>query len=332
MCNFNINVFENNLLISEEVSKIDISEKIEYIELNNVYINIKDGKTIIYTNQITNNTDVPYVQFILNDYNIEDSKFINSIEIQSCLLLNTFFPNIYYHWVFDILPQLKINDITKNTSCLTLPIKNRFQIDSLNYFAPNCKFYSNEGMYKINKLFISYPTTHFLMPKEFVFDFFRKNLEFSDVIYDKIYITRKKGFKRRILNEKKIIKYLESIHFKVYALEDISFKEQINIFKNAKIIISAHGSGLTNIIFSNPLCNLLEIYGPGCGERCFARIANKLGINYWALKINDLAYTNFYKKILYSIFPNMNPYHFRININLMKNFLNVYTEQNNIYL
>jgi hypothetical protein len=80
------------------------------------------------------------------------------------------------------------------------------------------------------------------------------------------------------------------------------------------------------------LCNIIEIYGPGCGERCFAKIAHKLGINYSALKIKDLAYVNIFEKIFYEFFPNKNPYHFRINISLLQNFLNTFRLKNNIIL
>jgi hypothetical protein len=332
MSKININIFEDDTLISEEISQVETSKKIEYIEINNAYVVIENENTIVYTNDIVNQNDISYIKFRPKKYMDDKNNFNKSIEIEKCILLNTYFPNIFYHWIYDIIPQLIINDISENTICITLPLKFSFQIDSLRYFAPNSKIYSDEGIYKINKLLISYPTTSLLMPKEFVFDFFRKKESFTNNLYSNIYISRKKGFKRRILNESSLIKYLKSIDFKVYALEDITFTEQINIFKSAKFIISAHGSGLTNIIFSSPLCNIIEIYGPGCGERCFAKIAHKLGINYSALRIKDLAYVNIFEKIFYEFFPNKNPYHFRINISLLQNFLNTFRLKNNIIL
>ena len=202
-----------------------------------------------------------------------------------------------------------------------MPLKYKYQQESLTYYAPNNKIYSDSGLYKIHKLFIAFPTTELLMPKNFVFNFFRKNEIFNETSFSKIYITRKRGFKRRILNEIKLIQYLKSIDFKIYSLEDITFSEQKKYFETAKFILSAHGSGLTNIIFCNPKCNILEIYGPGCGERCFARISHKLGIPYKAVKINNLAYVSIFEKLLYRIFPNKNPFHFRVDINLLKDFL-----------
>ena len=74
------------------------------------------------------------------------------------------------------------------------------------------------------------------------------------------------------------------------------------------------------------MCDILEIYGPGCGERCFARIAHKLGMNYSAIKINDLAYVNIFEKVFYKLFPNKNPYHFRINLDLLRNFFCIYSQ------
>jgi hypothetical protein len=325
MTKININVFDNFKIITEEVTEIETSSKSGYIELNNVYVEITDNKQIVYLDCVVNHNQIMPVIFKsksqINDKGIPD----NIIEIEKCSLLNTYYPNVYYHWIYDILPQLSMNEIFENISFLALPFMHSYQVDSLKYFAPNNRVYSNRGFYRINRLFIGYPTTDLLMPKEFVFDFFRKNEKFLDTIDSYIYITRKKGLKRRILNEPKLIKYLKSIGFVIYSLEDITFGEQKKIFTKAKFILSAHGSGLTNIIFSNPNCNVIEIYGPGCGERCFARIAHKLRINYCAIKINELAHVNIFAKLFYKLFPNNNPFHFRLDIELLISFFNFYS-------
>ena len=39
-------------------------------------------------------------------------------------------------------------------------------------------------------------------------------------------------------------------NFDIVKLENLSFDEQIYIFSNAKIVIGAHGAGLTNLCFS----------------------------------------------------------------------------------
>ena len=321
MFKININDLDTFKSVSEEIYEIETSKSFEYIELNNAYVLISNNRSTIYTNTFLKYENLGYINFSSkSNLNSKYSKD-NIVEIKESILLSTSYPNIYYHWIYDILPQLSINIFLKNISYLTLPLKYSFQNDSLKYFLPNIKVHSKLGLYKVNKLLIPHPTTDITMPKQFVFNFLRKNEKFTDNVDSYIYITRKKGFKRRILNEKKLIKYLKSIGFKIYSLEDINFLEQKKYFETAKFILSAHGSGLANIIFCNTKCNVLEIYGPGCGERCFARIAHKLRIPYKAVAINNLAYVNILHKVFYKIVPNKNPFHFRVDIRSLRDFL-----------
>ena len=46
---------------------------------------------------------------------------------------------------------------------------------------------------------------------------------------------------------------------KILKLENFDFKEQVYIFKNASVIISAHGAGLANLCFSSKNCKVIEI-------------------------------------------------------------------------
>ena len=50
--------------------------------------------------------------------------------------------------------------------------------------------------------------------------------------------------------------------FLIIKLSKLSFNEQIELFNKAKIIIGSHGAGLTNIIFSEPSTQIIEIGNP----------------------------------------------------------------------
>jgi len=49
--------------------------------------------------------------------------------------------------------------------------------------------------------------------------------------------------------------------FKTLVLETLSFREQVQHFYNANFIIAVHGAAITNVLFSNPRCKLLEVLG-----------------------------------------------------------------------
>jgi len=104
----------------------------------------------------------------------------------------------------------------------------------------------------------------------------------------KVYISRNKTKGRRILNEKELIPILKKHGFSVYFMEDLEWKEQVSLMHNCEILISAHGSGLTNMLFMNPQGSVLELLPPprirdqlvNC---CYYSLANALGIHYYYL-------------------------------------------------
>ncbi len=72
-----------------------------------------------------------------------------------------------------------------------------------------------------------------------------------------IYITRRHARKRFVLNEDEVLDYLSRFGFKPYALEYMSYREQVTLLHGAKNIVAPHGAGNTNILFSGPIA-LLE--------------------------------------------------------------------------
>ena len=63
----------------------------------------------------------------------------------------------------------------------------------------------------------------------------------------------------QIINHKETINFLKEKGFEILKLENFDFKEQVYIFKNASIIVSAHGAGLANVCFSKKNCKVIEI-------------------------------------------------------------------------
>jgi capsular polysaccharide biosynthesis protein len=74
-----------------------------------------------------------------------------------------------------------------------------------------------------------------------------------------IYISRKNAKKRRIINEEELTTLLRHYKFDIIYTEQLSLADQVAIFKNAHIVISSHGAGLSNIIFMNKKNTVLEI-------------------------------------------------------------------------
>jgi len=77
----------------------------------------------------------------------------------------------------------------------------------------------------------------------------------------KIFIDRSDSVYNRckLINNQKVINFLEARGFKSYQVSKLDFFEQIHLFENADIIVGPHGAALTNIIFSKPKLKLIEL-------------------------------------------------------------------------
>ena len=84
---------------------------------------------------------------------------------------------------------------------------------------------------------------------------------------ENIYVSRV-GTRRSLLGEEKIVNYLESKGFRIIKAEDHTFKEQLEIFRNANILIGVHGAGLTHGIWSVN-SRLIELMPTNRVNRCF---------------------------------------------------------------
>lgn len=78
----------------------------------------------------------------------------------------------------------------------------------------------------------------------------------------RIYISRAKSDRRRISNEDELYAGLRRYGFARYSLEEMSLDEQISLFYDAQFVVSPHGAGLVNLLFSDR-AKVLELFaGP----------------------------------------------------------------------
>lgn len=99
-----------------------------------------------------------------------------------------------------------------------------------------------------------------------------------------IYISRNKGknYGRKILNEDILWNILDKINFKKVYLEDLTIKEQIEIFSTSKIIVSPHGGGLSHSIFSHSNQTIICEINPNSPNRGhFKHICESMKIPYY---------------------------------------------------
>ena len=77
---------------------------------------------------------------------------------------------------------------------------------------------------------------------------------------EKVFISRKKAERRRIVNESEVERLLKTFGFSTVYFENYSFYEQVAIMKNVKFLVGTHGAGLTNMMFMQTKGKVLELH------------------------------------------------------------------------
>jgi hypothetical protein len=95
---------------------------------------------------------------------------------------------------------------------------------------------------------------------------------------DLLFVSRRDSNLRVMHNEAELERALRPLGFTTFVAGEAPVTEQIRAFSRARVIVGAHGAGLTNLIFAPPGAFVLEIATPGsAGMEEFRFIARALG-------------------------------------------------------
>ena len=200
--------------------------------------------------------------------------------------------NTYYHWLFDILPRLhllEMSGLTDKIDFFILPkIAHPFQRESLALFGIQASKILEAGSLdfyiEAENLFVPSLPSLLGTINDWASAYVSKTIlakELPQKLTGKrIYVSRKKATARKLLNENEIINFLAQYGFTIIVSEDYSLLEQAAIFNNAEIVVAAHGSGLSNIVFCKTQTTVIELFSSDFVVPCYWILANNSKLNY----------------------------------------------------
>ena len=235
-------------------------------------------------------------------------KFINKLKGRLAILSQGASGyNNYAHFLFDIVPKIKLISLAINLEKI-----NFFYFSKLNKYQK--KIFKNLGLterkiidsnkyrhVQSNKIIgVSHPnyfkgtisSAHSKMPRWIVKYLRSKFLKKKNTNYNfnKIYIDRSDSNLKhcKIINNNEIKKFLRSHGFKNLKLTDFNFQKQINIFRNAKLIIGPHGAGFANLVFCKKRTKVIEIKPSNHPNSVYETISKINKLNYNLIKLKPL--------------------------------------------
>jgi Glycosyltransferase 61 len=100
----------------------------------------------------------------------------------------------------------------------------------------------------------------------------------------RIYISRKLRPTRPFLNEEGCLEVLERYGFESHCTEELSLREERELFANAEIVVAVHGAGVTNLLLCHPGTIAIELFSHGYVSSWFLEVSTVRGITYANLR------------------------------------------------
>lgn len=198
----------------------------------------------------------------------------------------------YFHFINSVLPKLALS------SYISLQGNAEYLVNTHQHFARDIINIVNINSSDYTKKWTRCRTLVYFSPFTFQGDHFTRPRFGSDLLKSivgtlvaphrggpmrRIYLTRDDASVRRLQNEQKIIEILGRHGFETLTIGSMPIEEQIAIFANTSHLVSAHGAGLSNMIFMPENSIVTELVSPARLWPTFRMLAARHGVQYHAV-------------------------------------------------
>ena len=201
----------------------------------------------------------------------------------------------YYHWICEIFPRLfyiklyieNNREIFENKKIvLMLYYNNEFirqYLEILNLKNVSICPYNYNIEYKCNCVFMMTPS-YCGNPSRDSIMLVRKSIFMNNILVPRANVVLKRTNNRIIGNFDEMMTFLRNKYnnyeWIVFDDSDPKWKSMTNtiqLFSSAKLIIGAHGAGLSNMMFSSDKVKVIELHPTSCGNVCYWHLSHILG-------------------------------------------------------
>jgi capsular polysaccharide biosynthesis protein len=196
----------------------------------------------------------------------------------------------YYHWLMDTLPRWKMLQAANHVEYDYVLLHSRtanFQeemLDQLKIPAAKRLRCSKNFVHQFDRLVVPSMPYPLRQIAPWVCDWLRSFFPDQRGGPERIYLSRRRARRRRLVNEAELESKLQSLGFISVLPEQMpSVAEQAKMFASAKCVVAPHGAGLTNMVFAPPDALLVELFHPDILRPTYKNLAAARGLRYTAL-------------------------------------------------
>lgn len=201
--------------------------------------------------------------------------------------------SFYFHWLLDILPRLHLAEQAGyGQGPFFVETERPFQRETLRLLGVKEESLINSHHTQAVSAENLVVPCHRIMPghafPQWPIDFLRARIlpgasAARRPPATRLYVSRRQAGHRRVTNEPEIIRFLADFGFHVVELEKLAFADQVALFRDARLVISPHGSGLANLVFCAPGTKAIELF-PSANIDLYYRLARCLEIDYFYVR------------------------------------------------
>jgi len=190
--------------------------------------------------------------------------------VDSAIAVSGIWSEFYYHFLIDHLPQLMIADGFVDKVIVPYNSPN-FVVDLIKKWTKLEVIQNLYNRYRVEELVVVAPTRQNGMLRKTALDKVRLFCGNIKNAKQNLYVSRVKASSRYVQNE---IPALAGKGFRVVEAEDYTAAQQMALFEKSDIIMGAHGSGLTNMVWGRP--RVVELVNPNYTNPCMFLLSNSL--------------------------------------------------------
>lgn len=99
----------------------------------------------------------------------------------------------------------------------------------------------------------------------------------------RVYVSRSRQKTRRLVNEEEVLSILQKWGFEIFYLEEMSFRQQLDLMRETSILLGVHGANMVNLLFLPPEACVIELMNQEHFNEAYYLLASSLNIPYFSV-------------------------------------------------